>query len=159
MPAPVSGNRLIISTLTSRGTSAVLSDETVAGLIPVPSLPTIRAADLWIAEGAPADIAGPPDLVHPGRLAAPGNGGHVVRLLEIAPDPDDYDLRSATHVTPTLDHVVVLSGEVYCVFEEGEVLLRAGDILVQRGVRHAWSNRGDQPCRMLGVLVDASATA
>ena len=29
--------------------------------------------------------------------------------------------------------------------DEGEVLLAAGDVLIQRGTNHAWSNRTDAP--------------
>jgi hypothetical protein len=35
------------------------------------------------------------------------------------------------------------------------VTLRAGDILVQCGTNHAWVNRGDQPARLVFVLLDA----
>jgi len=50
----------------------------------------------------------------------------------------------------------VLSGEIYALLDEGEVRLEAGDVLVQRGTNHAWSNRGDRPCRIAFVLVDDS---
>jgi uncharacterized cupin superfamily protein len=49
----------------------------------------------------------------------------------------------------------VLSGEIHPVLDEGEVLLRAGDCLVQRGTRHAWSNRIEEPCVIAFVLVAA----
>jgi len=39
--------------------------------------------------------------------------------------------------------------------DEGEVLLKAGDVLVQRGTHHAWSNRSDEPARLAFVLIDA----
>ena len=60
------------------------------------------------------------------------------------------------HRTRTLDYAIVLSGEIYAVLDEGEVLLKAGDVLVQRGTNHAWSNRSARPCRIAFVLVDAS---
>jgi naringenin degradation protein FdeH len=31
--------------------------------------------------------------------------------------------------------------------------LAAGDLVVQRGTDHAWENRGDEPVRILFVLV------
>lgn len=31
----------------------------------------------------------------------------------------------------------------------------AGDVVIQRGTNHAWSNRSDKPCMMLFVLIDA----
>ena len=59
------------------------------------------------------------------------------------------------HRTNTLDYVVVLAGEIYAVLDEGEVLLRAGDVLVQQGTNHAWSNRSDKPATIAFVLLDA----
>jgi mannose-6-phosphate isomerase-like protein (cupin superfamily) len=59
------------------------------------------------------------------------------------------------HKTDTIDYCVVLSGEIWAVLDEGEVLLRAGDCLVQRGTNHAWSNRSDTPCVIAFVLIAA----
>jgi hypothetical protein len=59
------------------------------------------------------------------------------------------------HRTSSLDYVIVLSGEIYALMEEGEVLLRTGDVLVQRGTNHAWSNRSDEPAYLAFVLIDA----
>jgi len=39
--------------------------------------------------------------------------------------------------------------------DEGETLMKAGDVLIQRGTYHAWSNRGDKVARMCYVLIDA----
>jgi hypothetical protein len=39
--------------------------------------------------------------------------------------------------------------------ETGETLLRAGDVLVQRGTNHSWSVRGTEPCIIAAVLVSA----
>ncbi len=50
---------------------------------------------------------------------------------------------------------MVLSGEIYALMDEGEVLLRPGDVLIQRGTNHAWSNRSDEPARVAFVLIDA----
>jgi hypothetical protein len=35
-----------------------------------------------------------------------------------------------------------------------DVSLAGGDVVVQRGTNHAWSNRSGKPCRMLFVLID-----
>lgn len=40
--------------------------------------------------------------------------------------------------------------------DDGEtVRLRAGDTLVQNGTRHAWHNRGTEPCVVVACLVGA----
>ena len=59
------------------------------------------------------------------------------------------------HKTISADYAIVLSGGIYALMDEGEVLLKAGDVLVQRGTNHAWSNRIDAPAYLAFVLVDA----
>lgn len=39
--------------------------------------------------------------------------------------------------------------------DEGEVHLKQGDILIQRGTNHAWSNRSDKRCLLLATMMDA----
>ena len=48
----------------------------------------------------------------------------------------------------------MLSGEVWLVVDDGETRLRPGDVVVQRGTNHAWSNRTEETARMAFVLVD-----
>ena len=45
----------------------------------------------------------------------------------------------------TLDFVIVQEGEIVLVLDTQEVVLKAGDFVVQRGTRHAWSNRSAKP--------------
>ena len=59
------------------------------------------------------------------------------------------------HRTQTIDYAVVLEGEVTMLLDEEDVHLHAGDVVIQCGTNHAWSNRSDKPCRMLYVLIDA----
>jgi uncharacterized cupin superfamily protein len=47
--------------------------------------------------------------------------------------------------TRTLDFCLVLDGEIVLVLDAQEVPLKAGDIVVQRGAHHAWSNRSSRP--------------
>lgn len=63
------------------------------------------------------------------------------------------------HRTNTVDYIIVISGEVYAVMERGEVLLRQGDVLIQRGTNHAWSNRSDKPCIIAAILNGAEPLA
>jgi mannose-6-phosphate isomerase-like protein (cupin superfamily) len=62
---------------------------------------------------------------------------------------------SPMHATDTIDYIVVVSGEVVFITETGETLLRAGDVLVDRGNMHSWRNDGDVPCRVVNVLSPA----
>jgi quercetin dioxygenase-like cupin family protein len=58
------------------------------------------------------------------------------------------------HRTESVEYALVLEGEITLVLDEEEVMMRAGDFLVERGTNHAWANRSGQPCRMLFVLID-----
>jgi mannose-6-phosphate isomerase-like protein (cupin superfamily) len=49
----------------------------------------------------------------------------------------------------------VISGEIDMQLDDSEVHLRAGDVLVQRGTIHNWVNRGNKPCVIAFVLIDA----
>jgi hypothetical protein len=104
-------------------------------------------------------------------------GGTVVRITDIVPDkervgsPDELRRRNCKttpersarhpgfHATDTVDYAICLEGEVWAVLDEDETLMRPGDVLIQRGTYHAWSNRGDRICRMLFVLIDAEPLA
>ncbi|OGA27725.1 MAG: hypothetical protein A3I01_11005 [Betaproteobacteria bacterium RIFCSPLOWO2_02_FULL_65_24] len=135
--------------------------------------------ELWETRSTPADNRGDEDPTnHPYRLPPP-RGGSVFRVIEYPPDSqrlaalecersahDDGSGRGAAldrgnprhpgfHKTSSLDYVIVLSGEIYALMEEGEVLLRTGDVLVQRGTNHAWSNRAEEPAYLAFVLIDA----
>jgi mannose-6-phosphate isomerase-like protein (cupin superfamily) len=65
----------------------------------------------------------------------------------------------AFHHTSTVDYVVVAAGEICCLLEEGEVLLKAGDVLVQQGTNHAWINRSDRPATIIGIMIDQATGA
>jgi uncharacterized cupin superfamily protein len=46
----------------------------------------------------------------------------------------------------TLDLCLALEGSITLVLDTTEVSLAAGDVVVQRGTNHAWSNRSSRPC-------------
>ena len=58
-----------------------------------------------------------------------------------------------------MDYGVVISGEIDLIMDEGEVRLKVGDIVVQRGTNHAWSNPTNEMTRMLFVLLDGKYTS
>jgi len=60
------------------------------------------------------------------------------------------------HTTDTVDFDIVISGEVYLELDDGaEVLLKAGDCVIQNGTRHAWHNRSTEKCVIAVTLVGA----
>lgn len=103
---------------------------------------------LWSAPALPADNDGADDAGG-GRFRFPTEGVEFV-FSDFPPGGG-----SPMHATDTLDFLVVVSGEVVLITESGETLLRAGDVLVDRGVAHAWRNDSDEPCRIVNVLCPA----
>ena len=136
----------------------------------------LQLTELWATSETPAEIKGKQDKAKRPRRIEPDPGGSVFRVIEYPPDavrlknldPEAHFASMGAqaaaketrrhpgmHRTKTIDYAIVLSGEIYAVLDEGEVLLKAGDVLVQRGTSHAWSNRSDRPARIAFVLIDA----
>ncbi|MEZ5929453.1 MAG: cupin domain-containing protein [Parvularculaceae bacterium] len=97
--------------------------------------------------------------------------GSILRIVDFPPDAS-YDLKKLNsfldhhevkdgdnprhmwfHKTESLDYAICLEGEIYAMMDEGETLMRAGDVLIQRATNHSWSNRSDKHCRMAFVLL------
>ena len=60
------------------------------------------------------------------------------------------------HTTDSVDFDVVVFGEVVWELDDGaEVVLKAGDCVIQNGTRHAWHNRSAENCVIAFSLVGA----
>jgi quercetin dioxygenase-like cupin family protein len=125
--------------------------------------PVVRTApdgahffELWNTAATPAPIAPTePEPTERDLTVPPGPGGTKIRINEFPPG-----VVSPTHRTETVDYGVVLEGEVVLVLDDhAEAVLRAGDVVVQRGTDHRWENRGANVARMAFILVDAAFTA
>jgi mannose-6-phosphate isomerase-like protein (cupin superfamily) len=80
--------------------------------------------------------------------------GHLLRVIDLYP-ASQGGKRTVMHRTKTLDYVVVIEGEAILVLDDSEVVLKAGDVVVQRGTNHAWENRGATTARMAFFHIDA----
>ncbi|WP_197285151.1 cupin domain-containing protein [Sciscionella sediminilitoris] len=149
--------------LNEDGRSTVISDEPGVLLL---DGPFVKVFNLWETNDFPIAITdefGP--QLHDGF--EPDSGMRVYRTL-IAPDESwnaDPDTRAEAlntgadfHQTATVDIQTVLSGEVHAVLEEREVVLRAGDSIVTRGVPHTWRNRSSQVAVLLAVMISAATS-
>ena len=124
--------------------------------------PVVRTApdgahffELWNTSAMPAPIAATePEPTERDLTVPPSPHGTKIRVNEFPPG-----VVSPTHRTRTVDYGIVLEGEVVLVLDDGaETVLRAGDVVVQRGTDHRWENRGPHAARMVFVLVDAAFT-
>lgn len=166
--------RRIVTGVNDAGRSCILSDTLLPTAEVAPGEP-VRVG-LWTTEASPASNKGTHDPVPDGvimRTPPAHRGGTVIRLTDIPSekarvfDPDDLRRRGCKttparsarhpgfHATDTVDYAICLEGEVWAVLDEDETLMRPGDVLIQRGTYHAWSNRSDSICRMAFILIDA----
>jgi len=177
MPRPI---RRVVTGHNAQGRAIFISD----GLAPAvfdrgPGATAVT--ELWETRQTPASNAGNDDPTKGGqqRLPPPKHGSKF-RVVEYPPDSQRVAAIHAVHAetsanaksegyvrdvankrhpgfhkTDTIDYAIVLSGEIYALMDEGELLLKAGDVLIQRGTNHAWSNRTDEPCCIAFVLIDA----
>jgi hypothetical protein len=158
------------------GESIFLMDGEAPNVKEMTSMPGLALTDLWETTGAPASNEGDNDAAaRPVHLEPPANGT-IVRIVEFPPDAawrkradanaafnsigagHTKDASSADpmmHKTATVDYIIVLKGEIYAIMDRGEKLLKAGDVLIQRGTNHSWSVRTNEPCIVAAVLVSA----
>ena len=78
---------------------------------------------------------------------------YAVMIAEYAPGLGATD--PGMHFTDTADHFYVIEGEVVLVLEQGEAMLRAGDIGIIRGAVHGWRNDGTTVARLLTFVLPA----
>ena len=173
----IPGTRRVVTGIDADGKSVILSDGTPPRSAVLEWAAGRKYIDLWHLSGPLRSPADGGDLDGYANLVAPPGGVHW-RTVVLPPDaqlsqaPEDlaklaaerdeklpdwrdhFDpARPGMHCTQTVDFGIVLSGEVWLEVEKGEVHLKAGDCVVQRGTMHAWRNRGDVPCVMSFVLL------
>lgn len=168
--------RRVVSGHNDKGRSCFLMDGLAPNIKEMESMPGVALTDLWETTSSPASNEGNADAAaRPVRLEPPDDGT-LLRIVEFPPDsqwrgranagrafdsigaghaPDRASDDPMRHKTNTVDYIVVLKGEIYALMDEGETLLKAGDILVQRGTNHSWSVRGNEPCIVAAILVNA----
>jgi mannose-6-phosphate isomerase-like protein (cupin superfamily) len=143
--------------------------------------PEWYSTDLFRIGETPAKIlATSPETTDGPRRQLPAKNGSVLRINHFPPEseavrcltPEDShrafaalgNERGSTygrgghhplmHRTETIDYAIVLEGEITMVMDKEDIVLRAGDVLVQCGTNHAWSNRSTKPAVVAFVLID-----
>jgi mannose-6-phosphate isomerase-like protein (cupin superfamily) len=139
----------------------------------VPGMPGHQLIDFWGADKTmsfPDDGARPKyETLFPGGsgfrfievLLPPRQSGDVVTQADPSVDPfPDFnavldETREGLHRTESIDMVYVIAGRCELVLGDTTIALEAGNAVVQSGTMHLWNNPGDQPCRLLLVLIGA----
>ena len=165
---PLPGVRRIVTGVNEAGRSFIVSDGVAPNRLLRPSLPGAHV--LWATGEGAASGDDPAPEGH--DFGFHSKHGSLLRVVDFPPD-HSYDPNKLTqmldengvrsqgpvrhfwfHKTQSLDYAIVLEGEIYAMLDEGETLMRAGDILIQRATNHSWSNRTHRVCRMAFVLLD-----
>lgn len=170
--------RRVVTAHDSHGRSVIASDGYAPNVKEMASMPGLALTDLWETGPGLASNVGRADAAARKIVLEPPRGGTIVRIVEFPPDSTWRDKADAKagfesigaghakdkssadpmmHQTSTVDYIIVLKGEMHAIVETGEVLLKEGDVLIQRGTNHSWSVRGTKPCIIAAILVSASA--
>ena len=103
---------------------------------------------IWATDQTPPNLEALNDLSPDVKSTTVANGT-VFRVSRFEPG-----VAPRNHRTASMDYAVVLSGQIDMELDDGEVVnLRAGDVLVQRGTIHNWTNPGTEPCIIAFVLM------
>ena len=165
------------------GKAIVVSDSEPPNLTRPVHQPGLAFHEIWNTRACPVTLsaieADPTDGYND---TAPPTGGTVIRFVDIPPeglDGPDFDKETARalfeqvglaenaehtipgrhplmHRTESVDYGIVLDGQIVLLLDDSEVVLEQGDIVVQRGTIHAWTNRTDKITRMAFILTDAT---
>ncbi len=168
--------RRVVTGHDENGVAVVVSDEPATQILQRPSRPGVTLTNFWISDGTPAEYDGAEETCTGDFILHPPRDGSVFRCVEFEPeDPEvlaGLDGKTAfaemgasanivegarhpfMHRTDSVDYAVILKGEIHMLMDDTEVVVKAGDVVVQRGTNHAWSNRGTESCIIAFILVD-----
>jgi quercetin dioxygenase-like cupin family protein len=143
-------SRRVICAAGPGGKSCVVSDE----VIPLSDPSPMNVINLW--NGAAGRVSNAAEFA--GGFAPFGmhqltDPVYSVMIAEYAPGLGKDD--PGMHYTDTADHFFVIEGEVVLVLEQGEAVLREGDLGICRGAVHGWRNDSARIARLLTFVLPA----
>jgi hypothetical protein len=169
LPPGVKPARRIVCLDREPGKSCLVSDGPSPDVRTDPARPGFALQRMWVTDGPLAKIV--LETLHLPYVLEPPGGGSVMNVFTFPPDAGWKGKVGAAEVqayfrevgspgastysplaphpymqrTRTVDFAIVQEGEIVLVLDTQEVKLRTGDLVVQRGTNHAWSNRSNQP--------------
>jgi mannose-6-phosphate isomerase-like protein (cupin superfamily) len=173
--------RRVVTGHDDNGKAIVISDGPATAVKTVPLWPGLVSTDIWKTSGSPIEIRNRENDPTGGeRSLHPPAQGTICRISIVPPETEEIRNLDASqaknvfagvgnaqastlgrggrhplmHRTETVDYAVVLEGEITMLLDDSEVHLKAGDVVIQRGTNHAWSNRSRKPVKMLYILMD-----
>jgi quercetin dioxygenase-like cupin family protein len=172
--------RRVVTGHDAKGKAVIVSDGPAPRVYTDARRPGRYLTEVWVTDRMPASLGNDPDPTIRDYTLEPPKQGTALKILELPPDAEmgkiDADAvkeifktigneaastfkadarHPLMHRTKSLDLGLVLSGEAYLLVDDEEVLMRPGDVVVQRGTNHAWSNRSKAPFRIAFFMLDA----
>ena len=148
----MSGPRRVVAGLDAAGKSCVVADEALPF---TGTQPVMEVANAWTGTIAHADNSAPlAEGCAPFRLEQLAEARYAMMFVEYAPGLGRDD--PGMHYTNTADHFYVIEGEVVLVLEAGDVVMKAGDIGIIRGVMHGWRNDSAGRARLVTFVLPAA---
>ena len=174
--------RRVVTGNDAQGRSRVLWDSAAPNANPQPDKPS-GMTDVWVYRACPVQLSvDRDDGKLPFHFEPPATGGHL-RIVQSAGKPPDYDpardagalarhapkqgpggtwyrggqnyFSSPVHKSDTLDYGIVIEGERVLQLDDGERLMKPGDVVVQLGNWHGWTN-STGPSLMAFVMMGAT---
>lgn len=166
--------RRVVTATNEQGQSGFLFDDPCTAILDQPGR-GLTFYELWETDGPLASLTLNEDTAERPIRHHPPHGGSRFRIVEFQPDEQqqshlaDQDFRAldasdilvdgakdaSMHRNDTVDYNIVLQGEIFAVTETAETLLKAGDVLIQRGTAHTWHNRSGKPCVFASIMISA----
>jgi len=169
----------VVTAHDEQGRAVIASSGPLPSVIEIAAIPGTVFHEVWSTAATPAPVDNGLDPTLGALMLPPPPHGTRIRFVDIPPDTAEFlaqgaarmkeaftqigDAAASTvqarsphplmHRTESVDYGIVIEGECTLVLDAGEVELRRGSVVVQRGTNHAWANRSGRVCRMLFVLV------
>jgi len=160
--------RRVVTGNDAQGRSRVLYDSAAPNANPQANKAGSGITDVWVYKESPAPISGDRDDGNlPYSFEPPPSGGHL-RIVQSPGKPDGYEaagdsaavaehapkkgpsstwyrggqnyFSSPIHKSQTVDYGMVLEGERLLLLDSGSITMRPGEVVVQLGNWHGWSN-------------------
>ena len=161
--------RRVVTGNDAQGRSRVLFDSAAPNANPGAVSPSNGMTDLWVYKTSPVPLAGERDDGNlPFSFEPPEEGGHL-RVVQSTGKPANYDpakdetavpegapflrpngstwdrggqnaFSSPVHKSETVDYGILLEGKRTLILDHGRYDLTPGDVVVQLGNWHGWTN-------------------
>lgn len=144
-PATQQGRmRRVVTGNNAQGKSYITSDEVVA------------AGTLWTTK--PEQPLGQMSQGEAQKLTrATGDTRFFVATIQPSKDPKpSLQNRIGFHQAAGIAYCYILNGEIVFMTDTQEVIVRAGDLIIERNTLHSWRNEGTSPVAMLITVVSAT---